>query len=844
MPVISNNTSRISQKTALVYTSEESKFAKNKAEETLNGVSPSEQNSTPIQLTGEDYKNIGQSQTQNGQFASNYNNNNYSINTNGNPNEFCYAKDAEKNMCENTYDATVISEVEDRKAVVLTDISSKPDIIDPTNFGENSVSNSNSSIQNNNSLYASYQNILTIGQISNLEKQKAKVSSSNVNSTLGQSFMVLIKEERVIVDGQYTSEPITIPIYQTPMGGFQFGTQQVFDPVEPRGSQSPMRFYNKNPGRTLTFGVQLHQQEYPNTPLLIIAEALQELARPYQHTDYSLIPKVVQVLVPGRTFRCYLESVRITSQGEDYQSWQNDDINGTMSSSNEATREMWKKYKYNVLDGNPELKGLSSSTRAKTPVTLHYGLSSLSCDLSFIILEEIKLVEYTSNLEFMAIQVEENNLKLNKQYEEALSAVGGDQNDVVVDKLTGEVIWPVRNENGEWVFVETDLLNKDSILNSNPNAMTLQQFKNQNDNSSNQNRNPLIDDTNISISSEEILSTASTADKITLIIKAQRINGNTLVNDDGTQKSYSLEELQNLSDEKIEELFFNNVVKNMSDSEKELNVINEKFISYSNQDETGYAESTLKGNETIIRLFNPETPGSINEIEDFVKKYVAIELGIEGDGKDTGDWEFTPITYNKNKEIEIVDDNGYKEEVYEIWSLNYPNGIYVIDTYTGNDELGYSFYGTVNKMDRFKEGVKKKYSNPPISDSRIEEFCQNLRKATFTKTKNSWITFGEMFEDFESFKSDLVIRTSSGHSYDISEFVIEDFQALVPNIRNNIKLFLSEDSIKRVKAVKIYSTNSTNTYIPTEKNILYYKTFDITGKNFSLELQEWHKDYR
>lgn len=842
MPAISNNTSKISQKTALAYTSEESKFAKNKAEETLNGVSPADQNNTPTQLTGEDYRNIGQAQKQNGQFTSDYNNNQYSINTNGNYNEFCYAKDAEKNMCENTYDATVSAEVEGRKTGVLTDISSKPDNVDPTNFGENSVSNNNSSIQDNNSLYANNPNILTTGQISKLDKQKAKVSSSNINSTLGQNFMVLIKEERVIVDGQYTSEPITIPIYQTPMGGFQFGTQQVFDPVEPRGSQSPMRFYNKNPGRTLTFGVQLHQQEYPTTPLLIIAEALQELARPYQHTDYSLIPKVVQVLVPGRTFRCYLESVRITSQGEDYQSWQNDDINGTISSSNEATKEMWKNYRYNVLDGNPELKGLSSSTRAKTPITLHYGLSSLSCDLSFVILEEIKLVEYTSNLEFMALQVEENNLKLNKQYEDTLNAVGGDPNNVIVNRLTGEVIWPVKDSGGNWILEETETLNKNAILSNNPNAMTLQQFKNQNDNSNNQNGNPLTDESNVTISSDEILSASSTADKMTLLIKAQSINGNILINENGTQKSYSLEELQNLSDEEIGELFYNNVIKNMSDSEKELSEIGGKFVAYSNQDETGYAESTLKGCDDIIRLFNPVPPKSINEIQDFVKKYVAIQMGIEGDGEDTGDWEFTPITYNSKKEIEIVDANGYKEEVYEVWNLNYPNGIYVIDAYSSNEYLGYSFYGTINKMNKFKERVKKKY--PDISNSRLEELCQNLKKATFTKTENSWINFGDMFEDFESFKNDLIIRTSSGYSYDISEFVVEDFQALAPIIRDDVKLFLSEKSVKRIKDVKCYSEDSTNRHIPTEKNILYYKKFRMNWYILTLELQEWHKDYR
>lgn len=848
MPVLSNNTVKVSQKTALISTSKESAIARNKADRSLNGTSASDQSTVATRLNSTDYKSIGQAQQQEGQFSSNYKNKNYSIDTRVNEKEFCSAKTFEQNMCPNTYEATVESEVKDRSSNILLNVGTRQNEINPSNFGENSIVNSCVAVQENNSLYAGYKNFMTSSQIAKLEKQKAAVSSSNTMSTLDQNFMILIKEERVIIDGLYTSEPVTIPIYQMPLGGFQFGTQQVFDPIEPRGSQSPMRFYNKNPGRVLSFGVQLHQQEYPTIPLLIIAEALQDLARPYQHTDYSLIPKVVQVLIPGRTFRCYLESVRITSQGEDYQSWQNDDINGVISSINESTNELWKKYKHNILEGNPELKGMSSQTRSKVPITLHYGLSAISCDLNFIILEEIKLIEYTSNLEFMAIQVEENKLKLNKQYEEALNAVGGDPNDVIVNKLTGEVIFPIRNESGEWFFAETELLNKESLLANNPNAMTLQQFKNQNDNSDEKNQNLLTGNEESVITNKEILSSSSTGSKITLLIKSQSANGNLLVSSDGSTKRYTLEELQNLKDEEINALYKVNVYEKFSEDNKELHSIGSKFIAYQNEDETGYAESTiLSKHDLLVDLFDPKPPTSIDEIPDFIRKYIAIEFGIEGDkGFFTKNYVFTPLSFDKDDEIEIRDENGYTEEVYLIKNgLSYPNGIYVIDNVgTRQDYLGYSFIGTVRRESEYKKRIKEKNKN--ISEDRIEELYESLKTRKFLKSENSWITFGDMCADFDGFKKNLIMSTTSNIEYDISDFVLEDFQALVPVIRSNMRKFFSKDSISRIKEVKCSGTElepswaAEGNYIPTEKNILYYMTFDIKTNFEVMPLNKWN----
>ena len=154
MPVLSKNTVKVSQKTALISTSKESAIARNKADRSLNGTSASDQSTVATRLNSTDYKSIGQAQQQEGQFSSNYKNKNYSIDTRVNEKEFCSAKTFEQNMCPNTYDATVESEVKDRSSNILLNVGTRQNEINPSNFGENSIVNSCVAVQENNSLYA------------------------------------------------------------------------------------------------------------------------------------------------------------------------------------------------------------------------------------------------------------------------------------------------------------------------------------------------------------------------------------------------------------------------------------------------------------------------------------------------------------------------------------------------------------------------------------------------------------------------------------------------------------------------------------------------------------------
>ena len=348
------------------------------------------------------------------------------------------------------------------------------------------------------------------------------------------------------------------------------------------------------------------------------------------------------------------------------------------------------------------------------------------------------------------------------------------------------------------------------------------------------------------ITNKEILSSSSTGSKITLLIKSQSANGNLLVSSDGSTKRYTLEELQNLEDEEINALYKVNVYEKFSEDNKELHSIGSKFIAYQNEDETGYEESTISPiHDLLANLFDPKPPTSIDEIPDFIRNYIAIEFGIEGDEGSTKDYVFTPLSFDKDDEIEIRDENGYKEEVYLIKNgLSYPNGIYVIDAFFDwQDYLGYSFIGTVRRESEYKKRIKEK--NNGISEDRLEELYKNLKTKTFSKSGNSWITFGDMCADFNGFKENLIISTTSNITYDISDFVLEDFQALVPVIRSNMRKFFSKNSISRIKEVKCNGTDlppggEFGRYIPTEKNILYYMTFDIKTNFEVMPLHKWN----
>lgn len=239
-----------------------------------------------------------------------------------------------------------------------------------------------------------------------------------------QNYSTLLREERPPYGGAYSRPPISIPVYQTP-SIYNYSLEQSIETVEPRGSQTPLRYYSHHGGRTLSFTAEFHQQEYLTTPLLNIVEDLQELTRPYQHTEHSLIPRVVQVYIPGRCFRCYLLRVDVAYQGDDYTSWQPTAVATVVEAATTGTVQ-----RYNTLS-DPALQGTASTAQ-----THAYGLSKVSCTLSCAILEEITLTLYKSDAQQ---QQEQLVSELIQQWTTALATVQGDEAAVYVHPVTGVV---------------------------------------------------------------------------------------------------------------------------------------------------------------------------------------------------------------------------------------------------------------------------------------------------------------------------------------------------------------------------------------------------------------------
>ncbi len=257
------------------------------------------------------------------------------------------------------------------------------------------------------------------------EKPVEKKRSSKKSTS--QPF-VIIEEDRednisLQEPGEYSDNThIRIEVLRA-VSPFTFGTRQEFDPVEPRGSQTPMRFYNKNPGRSLGFSADFHQQEYPLEPLLSIAEKAQYLCRPYRHGDYSLIPKLVRVTIPGRVFRGYLQSADITYQGDDYRSWAVDQYRPTEQKVHNSLPYYEKKSKTNPFYEYPIEENQTNRIRNDVDTyheAIDYGLSEISIRFDLLITEEIKLTSFMTKSEKAALAQAEEDARKRKKIEEAL----------------------------------------------------------------------------------------------------------------------------------------------------------------------------------------------------------------------------------------------------------------------------------------------------------------------------------------------------------------------------------------------------------------------------------------
>ena len=140
-------------------------------------------------------------------------------------------------------------------------------------------------------------------------------------------------------------------------------------PVPPAGQNAIGFYYTKHNARSLTFGFDMHQQEYPDEPLASLANRLQSLSRPYQYQDLHVEPRKSRIHLPGMTFEGYISTVSCSFKGDLYTSW-NDGV------------------------PQPETGAIRNNTQEQ------YSYGSMSVSLSFLIDEQIPLKQVKSDERF------------------------------------------------------------------------------------------------------------------------------------------------------------------------------------------------------------------------------------------------------------------------------------------------------------------------------------------------------------------------------------------------------------------------------------------------------------
>lgn len=431
-----NNINRANQSVSPYVVSSNSTLTKNYTDNIVNGESLTHLGMSPSLLTSQDYSEMNQANLQEGTFISKTDKKTYAVamtSSEKNP-----VKEYETNTCP-AYGTTSDISAKDKDKRVQKDNT-------PTNL---------------NAMFTNYGGL---GQQGNGDMLNTNPSSNTpddtTNFTLDYKYHKTEKVLGLEEDGEESSFPymiisesrtgtsaegadisgiditgasvrnaeiVSIKVLQN-VDNFSFSTQQNFQNISPRGSQTPLRFYQDNPGRMLSFTAKFHQQEYPLEPLLSIAEKAQYLARPYKHTDYSLIPKLVKINIPGRIFRGYLQNVGITYSGDDYRTWSkypptkaNADLLGNNSS-------FYGGYIAQDLDNVT-----SSNTRSDVNTgQVNYGLGSMTIDFQLIIVEEITLTNLTTLAE-KEYQKEYNEAKAKAQYEEAVKESRLDDVRVLVE---------------------------------------------------------------------------------------------------------------------------------------------------------------------------------------------------------------------------------------------------------------------------------------------------------------------------------------------------------------------------------------------------------------------------
>ena len=144
---------------------------------------------------------------------------------------------------------------------------------------------------------------------------------------------------------------------------------EISAPVPPAGQNAIGFYYTKHNARSLSFGFDLHQQEYPDEPLASLANRLQSLSRPYQYQDLHVEPRKCRIHLPGMTFEGYISTVSCSFKGDLYTSW-NDGI------------------------PQPETGAIRNNTQEQ------YSYGSMSVSLTFLIDEQIPLKQVKSDERF------------------------------------------------------------------------------------------------------------------------------------------------------------------------------------------------------------------------------------------------------------------------------------------------------------------------------------------------------------------------------------------------------------------------------------------------------------
>ena len=185
---------------------------------------------------------------------------------------------------------------------------------------------------------------------------------------------------------EYGMKIVEIPPVGVDMGSFgdveeiiiksridQVGTlasnAEISAPVPPAGQNAMGFYYTKHNARSLTFGFDLHQQEYPDEPLASLANRFQSLSRPYQYQDLHVEPRKCRIHLPGMTFEGYISTVSCSFKGDLYTSW-NDGV------------------------PQPETGAIRNNTQEQ------YSYGSMSVSLNFLIDEQIPLKQVKSDERF------------------------------------------------------------------------------------------------------------------------------------------------------------------------------------------------------------------------------------------------------------------------------------------------------------------------------------------------------------------------------------------------------------------------------------------------------------